>query len=168
MEKKAKRFTYAAILLLMVVVACGGCDSDSSSNPTGPLTITNVAGPWSFSGQITRNTCNLDAYSTLSGTITFTQSGSSVSTGRVDLSIGRDLNWWFYYAGTVTGNNVILAATNPYVLRSGNTVIHYGSGIDINNIQNNAGSGSLNVTGQCIEGCTGSCQTIWTGTWTKQ
>jgi hypothetical protein len=69
---------------------------------------------------------------------------------------------------TVSGNNIHMAATDPYVYRNAGEVIHFGSGIDIQNIENKAGTGSLNVTGACIEGCTGSCQTIWTGTWTKQ
>ncbi|MBD3306070.1 hypothetical protein GF339_06760 [candidate division KSB3 bacterium] len=155
-------------LLLLVVVVGGGCSDDGSDSPTSPLAAsTNVTGVWNFAGQLVRNSCELDALSPISGNISLNQSGLTVSTGRVDLIVERGSSWYFYYAGTVTGNNVNMSATDPYVLRDGGTVIHFGSGIDIQNIQNNVGSGSLNITGQCIQGCTGSCQTIWSGTWTK-
>lgn len=169
MKKDAKRFVSVGVLLLMIVAVCAGCDGSSNSSPTSPLSFINVAGPWYFAGQLTRNTCNFDAISPISGTITFNQSDAIVNTNRVALSVVRSgATWDFIYAGTVSGNNVSMAATDPYVFQSGGSVIHFGSGIDIQNIQNNVGNGSLNVTGQCIQGCTGSCQTVWTGTWTKQ
>lgn len=165
MKKDKKYLIRVVALLIIIVVSCVGCGGDGG---TSPFTVLDVAGVWNFVGQLTRNTCNLDAISPISGDITFNQSEAIVNTGRVNLSIERGSTWFFYYAGTVTGSNVSMAATDPYVYQSGGTVIHFGSGIDIQNIQNNVGSGTLNVTGQCIQGCTGSCQTIWTGTWTKQ
>ncbi|PIE34275.1 hypothetical protein CSA56_07770 [candidate division KSB3 bacterium] len=151
--------------LLLLIVSCGGGGSSSPTSASGPI---NVAGVWSFTGQLTNNACNLDAVSPISGDIDLTQSGAIVTTGRVDLSVERGSSWFFHYAGTVTGNNVSLSARDPYVFRRDGRVTHFGSGIDIQNIQNGTGTGSLNVTGQCIQGCTGSCQTIWSGSWTKQ
>lgn len=148
-------------MLALVMTACGDDDDDDITGPSGPI---NVAGLWNFSGQLTQNSCNFDVPATLIANIIFNQNGSIVSTPRVDFSFGP----YFYYQGTVSGNNVSMAAVDPYVSQSGGSVIHIGSGIDIANIQNNSGAGSLNLTGQCIQGCTGSCQTIWTGTWSKQ
>ncbi|PIE28669.1 hypothetical protein CSA57_12940 [candidate division KSB3 bacterium] len=152
--------------LLLLIVSCGG--GGSSSSPTSASGPIDAAGVWSFTGQLTKNTCELDALSPISGDITLTQSGAIVTTGRVDLSVERGSSWFFYYAGTVTGNNVSLSAKDPYVFRRGGMVTHFGSGIEIQNIQNNTGTGSMNVTGQCIQGCSGSCQTIWSGSWTRQ
>ncbi len=163
MEKFKSRLVVVLALMLVGVVSCS-----SSSDPSGP-SILDVAGIWNFVGQLTQNTCNLDAVSTLGGNMTFNQNGSAVSTGQISLGIiNGGSAWSFIYSGTLTGSNVSMAAANPYVLTSGGTVIHFGSGIEVQNIQDNAGTGSLNITGACIQGCTGGCQTIWTGTWTKQ
>jgi hypothetical protein len=163
MRDRKKWFVIVFICMAaLMLTACG--DDDDDNDITGPVGPINVAGPWSFAGQLTKNTCNFNVASTLTANITFNQSGTTVSTPRVDFSFGP----YFYYQGTVSGNNVSMAAVDPYVSQSGGSVVHLGSGIDIANIQNNSGSGSLNLTGQCIQGCTGSCQTIWTGTWTKQ
>ena len=162
MKNYEKRLMLMLALMLVFVVSCS-----SSSNSTGPE-ILDVAGVWGFIGQLTQDTCGVGAgYSSLIASITFNQSGNSVSTGRVDFALGN-FQPYFTYAGTLTGNNVSMAAVDPYVLQDGGTVIHFGSGIDVQNIQDDAGSGSLNFTGACIQGCTGSCQTIWSGTWAKQ
>jgi hypothetical protein len=150
------------MLISLIGISCG--DGDDSTEPG-----LDVSGVWRFVGVLTQNACDLDTFLSLSGDISFTQVGSSVSTPVVYLSIIRNgSDWFFTYAGTLTGNDISMAAVDPYVLQSGGVVIHYGSGIDIQDIENNSGTGSLNITGSCIQGCTGSCQTIWTGTWEKQ
>ena len=152
-------------LMLLGLVSCSDDDGDSITLST-PI---NAAGVWDFAGQLTKNTCELDVTSPISGGITFNQNGSIVNTSTIYLSLTRDdTTWNFRYAGTVTGKSLSMAATDPYVLQQSGAVIHFGSGIDIQNINNNAGTGSLHLTGQCIQGCTGSCQTIWTGTCTKR
>ena len=162
MKNRKKWLIIVLICVLgMVITSCGDDDDDGPTSPSGPI---NVAGLWNFVGQLTRNACNLNVPTSLVANITFIQNGATVSTPRVDFSFGP----YFYYQGTVTGNNVSMAALDPYVSQSGSTIIHLGSGIDISNIQYDTGSGSLNLTGQCIQGCTGSCQTIWSGTWAKQ
>ncbi len=163
MRKFKKRFVFALLLMVVGIASCGG-GSDSPTTPSGPV---NVSGLWNFDGRLTRDTCyDLTPGSRFTASITFFQSGSTVTTRQVDITIGG-MNMFFTYRGRVTGNNLSMAAVDPYVWQDGGSVIHLGSGIDIQNIRNNAGSGSYNLTGQCIQGCTGSCQTIWTGTWTK-
>ena len=152
--------------MLLFGVSCNDDDSDGG-NPISPLSTTNVSGAWTFTGQLTRNECELNAYSSINGDIYITQSGSRVSTPRVDLLVEYGESWFFYYAGTTTGSRVSMAATDPYVSRSDGAVIHFGSGIEMQNINDHSANGSLNVTGKCIQGCTGSCQTIWTGPWTR-
>jgi type 1 fimbria pilin len=165
MKNFNKCLTLAVILTLGLLMSC----SDDNDSPTSPLGPVNVSGTWSFSGQLTKNTCEFDTGTSRTGKFTFTQTGSNVSTGRVDHSDlgegGEGL--YFYYSGTVNGNSVSLAATDPYVLQNGGEVVHFGSGMEIQNISDDSGDGSLNITGQCVQGCSGSCQTIWTGTWTK-
>ena len=164
MRNPTDRIIIFLACLLLFVVACS--DDGDGGNPISPLSA-NVSGAWTFTGQLTRNECELNAYSSINGDIYITQSGSRVSTPRVDLLVEYGESWFFYYAGTATGSRVSMAATDPYVLRDNGTVIHFGSGIEMQNINDHSASGSLNVTGKCIQGCTGSCQTIWTGTWTR-
>ncbi len=161
MKKFNNRLIVVLVLMLVGVMSC----KKSSSDPSGP-SILDVEGIWSFVGQLTQDTCGFGVNS-LIASINFNQVGNNVSTGRVDFTFGN-FQPYFSYAGTLTGNNVSMAATDPYVLSGGGVVEHFGSGIDVQNIQNNAGTGSLNFTDACIQGCTGSCQVIWTGTWTKQ
>ncbi len=153
-------------LLVCVAAALVACGSDDNS-PSSPSILSTVGGVWRFAGQLTQNACELDAYSPVTGDVTINQAGSIVNTPVVYLTIERGSRWYFTYAGTVSGSNVSMAAVDPYVFRSGSRVIHFGSGVDIRNVSNNVGSGTLNVTGSCIQGCTGNCQTIWSGTWTK-
>lgn len=157
-----KRFVAVLVLMLATLVSCS---DDGDDNPTIPATSA-VSGQWAFLGQLTNDTCELTS-GPFNGTFQFNQSGSTVTTPQIDLTIGG-LDMYFTYQGTVTGNSVSMAAVDPYVLDNGGTVFHLGSGINIQNIQNNSGSGSFNITGQFVQGGSGSCQTVWTGTWTKQ
>ena len=98
-----KRLMIVLVCMLLMVVSCGG---DGGSSPTSVSSPINVSGVWSFVGQLTRNTCNLDAISPISGSISITQTGSIVETGRVELRVvTTGATWSFFYAGTVTGNN---------------------------------------------------------------
>ncbi|HKP30177.1 MAG TPA: hypothetical protein VJU15_12275 [Gemmatimonadales bacterium] len=68
-----------SLLLLAVLVACGG---DSSTEPDGPLSI---GGTWNFSDQITASSVGVSCSS--AGTGTLTQSGSTF-TGSVNVTVG--------------------------------------------------------------------------------
>jgi hypothetical protein len=149
-----------ALVVGIAALSGGGDDGDSG----GPLS---VAGVWKFAGQLTQDACDIASGSGFTANMSFYQSGSTVSTRQIDLTIGGT-HMYFTYAGTVTGNNISMAAVDPYVLQGGGTVIHFGSGIEVQNIKDNSGPGSYNITGSCIQGCSGGCQTIWSGTWTKQ
>ncbi len=135
----------------------------STTGPSGPI---NVEGLWRFVGQLVSDSCEFTA-GPFNGTFQFYQTGSTVTTSRIDLTIGGT-DMFFTYRGTVTGSTVSMAAVDPYVIQGGGIVFHLGSGIDIQNIQNNSGSGSFNLTGKFIQGDSGTCQTVWSGTWTKQ
>ena len=158
-----KNFQPRMVIFLACVLLFGvSCNDDSGDSPTMPLVPANVSGVWTFSGQLTKNACDFDTASSISGDITIYQSGDNVSTGRIEF-----LDMDFIYAGTVTGNSLSMAAVDPYIFQSDGSTRHIGSGISIQNIKDNSGSGSLNLTWKCIQGCTGRCQTVWTGTWTR-
>ena len=156
------------IVVTLMLFALVSCHSDNDDDATSPSTILDVSGLWNFVGQLVQDACGMNASAGgFNGTFQFNQSGTTVTTPRIDMTVGGT-GLYFYYSGTVSGKNVSLAALDPYVFTSGSQVIHLGSGIDIQNIENNVGQGTLNLTGQIVQGGTGSCQTIWNGTWTKQ
>jgi hypothetical protein len=165
MKTFQSRWAFICVLMavMMLATACGDDD------PTGPATPANVDGVWEFQGVLSLNTCEFEAAQTISGSATFNQNGTEVSTPRLGLNVIEGIEMTFVYYGTVTGNAVSMAAVDPYVAQDGDIVIHYGSGIEVQDIEDDSdGVGSLNITGACIQGCTGSCQTVWSGTWTKR
>ncbi len=146
-----------------IALLAGGGDDDDDDSDGGTIS---VFGDWEFTGSLIQDGCDFGAGSSFSGSLNFIQNGSNVAIPDVTLSVGGT-SMYFSYAGSIRGKNVSLAAVDPYVWQSGGTVIHLGSGVEIQNIKNNAGSGSFNITGDCIQGCTGNCQTAWSGNWTR-
>lgn len=162
-NKKLVQFVLGCLCLLGMMTACGGDDGGSSA--TSPSTPLNVTGTWGFSGQLSSNTCNnTSPTQSRVASIPLSQSGTSVTSSAVIFESGI----YFIYQGSVTGNSLNMAARDPYPFQDGGTVIHLGSGFNIQNIQNNSGSGSFNLTLAYVQGGTGSCQQVWSGTWTKQ
>lgn len=161
-DKKLVQFVLVCLSLLGMLTACGGDDGGSSA--TSPSTPINVTGTWNFSGQLSSNTCNATPAQSYRLIVPLSQSGTAVESAPVVFENGI----YFIYRGSVTGNSLNMAAADPYPFQDGGTVIHLGSGFNIQNIQNNSGNGTFNLTLAYVQGGTGSCQEVWSGTWTKQ
>lgn len=161
-DKKLVQLVLGCLCLLGMMTACGGDDGGSSA--TSPSTPINVTGTWNFSGQLSSNTCNTTPAQSAVLAIQLFQSGTTVTSSQVVFETGA----YFTYRGSVAGNSLNMAAVDPYVVQGGGMVIHMGSGFAIQNIQNNSGSGSFNLTLAYVQGGTGSCQEVWSGSWTKQ
>lgn len=151
------------MVVLVVTVGLTSCGKDDPVRPNEPI---DVNGLWNFVGEVTKNTCNFDPGSPHTSSLTFSQTGAVVSTPRVYFNFGPD----FVYQGTVNGTTVSMASQEPYVIADDDGVVHLDSGIEIADIEDNSGNGSLKITSTVIQGGNGSdgCQIIWTGIWTKQ
>jgi hypothetical protein len=53
MKKYTKQLSLCVVLMVVTIMAFGGCGGDG---PTGPKNL-NVAGTWLFSGRISENSC---------------------------------------------------------------------------------------------------------------
>lgn len=138
-------------------------DDDNGSSGEGTLS---VSGVWSFSGQKTSDTCTelFNFPNTATETIDVAQDLTALVAIHVN---GNILSGGWQFEGRVRGNSFELAASNPNVYIDGELTIHEGCGFNVNNISDNSGTGTMNVTIECISGCREYCQTVWTGTWTR-
>ena len=156
--------TIFLVLILTILVSCGG---DNGSSPTAPLGFINVAGNWSFSGQMTLNTCRFAWPASATMLISVAQDGQNL---RGQITGGNIINQGSM-AGTVTGNSFELVATRPQTQTIDGCTVSFGGGLNVNNIRNNSGTGSINSTVDPVGGdCSGfqlPCSVVHTGTWTR-
>jgi len=138
----------------------GDDDSDDGSLP--------VFGNWEFSGDVLKDTCDFlmpGLPTTAREALNIEQSGSGLTASH---QLGNVLQGEWRFTGKLTDNNFQLTSVNPFTGTSGfDCTYSMTAEVNVENIVDNSGIGGLliNVTG--VSGCSGSCQGVWPGTWTR-
>ncbi len=141
-----------------VALAMRGDDEDD---------LLDVAGEWVFEGIVTADTCSfLDTGfpEETSERILMFQDNTTLS---AEHRLGDVLRGNWDFSGTLRGDVWELAANNPNEVTEDGCTYSLGSGMEAHSINNNKGNGTFNVTINTISGCSGACQIVWSGVWTR-
>lgn len=158
--------TLTAILSILTVVAAAACGGGGDDSPTGPTADFSAVGDWSFE---VRNATGDGATCDQTGwTITFTQSGSSNLTGRIDA--GSNTRTTCVINGQSSSSTVSGATTLTSVTRSGSSITFSwvgsaGLSTMTGTIQNNNRmSGTATIHVRFTSGTTRDLAGTWTAT----
>jgi hypothetical protein len=154
---------------LTILLICSGCGGGGSS-PTTPTSSADISGVWSFSGQMTRDTCT-----------TVSPRFPSSATEEIEIVIDDVepsimLLTAYHRRGNLLRGDVMFlgmadSRNNSFELMQEASIIapdlSYGwyVELDTNNIRGNSATGTMTATVVIIAG--GTCQVVWTGNWTK-
>ena len=159
----------------MVVILAGITACNSSSTPTTPSQPSDVAGTWSFVGTKLSDTCqdlgywqlqNLTPPTTLTEILTVTATGNPLIGQHVT---GNLLTGAWQFSGVFVNTGFFLTVLTPNVYNAGNgCTLEERAEMIVPAIQNNQGIGTFSVSYVGVGTCSGSCQAVWSGIWTKQ
>ncbi len=166
-EVKTGMGTGTKIAIGAVALAVGGGVALAMSGDDDDDELLDVTGEWVFEGTVTADTCSfLDTGfpEDTSERILMHQDNTTLS---AEHRLGDVLRGNWAFSGTLHGDVWELAANNPNEETEDGCTYSLGSGMEAHSIDNNKGNGTFNVTINTISGCSGSCQIVWSGVWTR-
>lgn len=129
--------------------------------------LLDMNGEWVFSGDISADTCwfvDMGYPTSTSERILVHQNGTAIT---AEHRLGDVLRGNWTFAGSAGSDTFTLAATNPLTETYDGCTVSLGAGMDAHSVQDRTGNGTMNITANAIEGCSGSCQIVWSGTWER-
>ena len=164
---------WGAACLVVILAGVAACSGDGTS--TTPSEPSDVAGTWSFAGQRLGDTCealgywqlqNLTSPTTLTEVLNVTGTGNPLSGQHVS---GNLLTGTWQFSGLFINTGFSLAVLTPNVSDVGNgCILQERAEMLVPAIQDNQGLGTFSVSYAGEGTCSGSCQAVWSGIWTKQ
>ena len=164
---------WGAAYLVVILIGVASCSGDST--PTTPSQPSDVAGTWSFVGQRLSDTCqalgywqlqNITPPTTLTEVLNVTATGNPLIGQHVS---GNLLTGTWQFSGLFINTGFSLAVLTPMVYPAVNgCILQERAEMLVPAIENDQGLGTFNVSYAGTETCSGSCQAVWTGIWTKQ
>jgi hypothetical protein len=172
MKKDTKQLSLCVVLMVVTIVAFGGCGGDG---PTGPKNL-DVAGTWLFSGRLSENSClvlqdepGFQIGVSVTEIIDVTQNEMNLTASTRGGNIfGSD----HVFSGTVNGNSFTLTMLDPLVSTGGRCTFSIGGGMEVNEIKDNSGTGLVRMTtshqaGNCDVLGPLPCSIVYTGSWRR-